>query len=143
VRGGGVEVIVVFFDILAVIALGSAQAEETLFQNRIAAIPEREGETEALVIVADAGDAVFGPTIRSGAGMVVGEIIPRVSISAIILPRISPRALGEIGPPAPPVFFSIGTSLKTFEFSAHPYYKTIVGVPVREKNQLRDSITRD
>lgn len=58
--------------------------------------------------------------------MVMGEIIPRVSIGAIILARVSPRAFGEIGAPAPPVFFPIGAGFETFEFSAHLNYETTV-----------------
>ena len=94
VRGSGIQVIVIFFDVLAVIALRAAQAEEALLQNGIASIPEGECKTEALVIVTDAGDPVFGPAIGTRAGVVVGEIIPGRSISAVIFSRIAPRAFG-------------------------------------------------
>jgi hypothetical protein len=76
VRRRRIEVVVIFFDIFRVIALGTSDAEEPFLQNRVAAVPAGESKTEALVIVADAGDAVFGPAVGAGASIVKGEGIP-------------------------------------------------------------------
>src|SRR2546430_14179411 len=59
VRGRGVEVEPVLLGVLAVVALGPGQAEDAFLEDRVAAVPEREGETERLAIVAYAGEAVL------------------------------------------------------------------------------------
>jgi TRAP-type C4-dicarboxylate transport system permease large subunit len=115
----GIEVVIVFLDVLAVIAFGSSQAEQALLQDRIAAIPKGEGKTKALVIVADAGDAVLGPAVGARTGMIVWKIVPSRSIGAVVFARIAPGALGEIGPPALPIFVPTVRFQKTVAFSVH------------------------
>ncbi len=90
-RGSGIEVIVIFFDVLAVVAFGTSQAEEALFQNGIAAVPESEGETDTLVIVANARDAVFGPAVGARTSVVVREVVPSRSVCAVIFAGDFPR----------------------------------------------------
>jgi hypothetical protein len=63
VRRRGVEVIVIFLHVLAVISLRARQAEKPLLQERIAFIPQHERQAETLLVVADAGNAVFAPAI--------------------------------------------------------------------------------
>ena len=64
-----VEVEVVLLDILAVIALAVGQAEQALLEDRVAAVPQREGKAQTLLLVADAGDAVLAPVIGARAGL--------------------------------------------------------------------------
>src|SRR5437016_3207042 len=64
VRGRAVEVEIIFLDVFAVVSLTRREPEQPLLQNRIAAIPERQGETQDLITVANPGDAVFAPTVR-------------------------------------------------------------------------------
>ena len=54
-RGRGIQVKVIFLDVLAVIPFVARQAEEPFLENRIAAIPEREGEADHLMPVTDPG----------------------------------------------------------------------------------------
>ena len=76
VRGRGIQVVVALLDIFAVIALVAAQAEEALFEDGIAPIPERERETQALMVVADAGDAVLAPAVGAQVRVLEREIFP-------------------------------------------------------------------
>ena len=75
-RGRGVEVVVELLDVFAVVAFAAGQPEEPLFEDRVLAVPQGQGKAEALLVVADAGDAVFAPAVGAAAGVVVGEIIP-------------------------------------------------------------------
>jgi len=55
------------------------------------------------VVVADPAQAVLSPAIRTSAGMVVGEIVPRGPVPGVVLPDGSPLALAQVGTPPPPV----------------------------------------
>ena len=46
VRRRRVEVVVALLDVLAVVAFAVGQAEQPLFQNRIASVPERQREAQ-------------------------------------------------------------------------------------------------
>ena len=81
VGGRGGEVEMNFFDILAVIALWSGEAEEALFENRIFAIPESERETEAALAIADAEQAILAPPISAAAGVIMGKIVPAFAVA--------------------------------------------------------------
>src|SRR5262249_35673612 len=93
----------VLLDVLPVVALVAGQPEETLLENGVALVPQREREAEAGVVVTDAGQAVLAPAICAGAGMVVGEILPGGPIRAIVFADGSPLALAQVRPPPPPV----------------------------------------
>ena len=81
-----VEVEVVLLDVLAVVALAVGQAEQPLLEDRIAAVPEREREAEALAVVGEAGEAVLAPAVGARARLVVAEVVPGVAVR-----RCSPR----------------------------------------------------
>ena len=78
-RRRGVEIVIKFLHVLAVVALCVRQAEKSFFENRIFAIPERERKTEMLPVVAETGEAVLAPAIRAAAGVVVRKIFPGVA----------------------------------------------------------------
>src|SRR5262249_46442130 len=102
VRGRAVEIEVVLLDVFAVIALAVGQAEQALLEDRIDAVPQRQGEAEELVVVGDAAEAVLAPAVRARAGLVVGEVGPGVAALAVVLPHRAPLALGEIRSPLAP-----------------------------------------
>ena len=77
VRGRAVQVVVALLDVLAMIALVAGQAEEAFFQDRIAAVPQRDGEADVLVAVADARDAIFIPAIGAAIARDRAENTPR------------------------------------------------------------------
>jgi hypothetical protein len=53
-----------------------AQAEQPLLEDRVTLVPQRDRETEALMVVGDAGQAVLAPAIRARSRLVVGEVVP-------------------------------------------------------------------
>jgi hypothetical protein len=93
-RWRGIEVVVIFLDVLCVIALRSPQAEQAFLQDRVAAIPKGKGKTKALVIVGNAGNAILGPAVCARAGMIMWKVIPSRSIGAVIFTRVAPGTLG-------------------------------------------------
>ena len=62
-RGRRVQIKIIFFDIFAVVALVAGEAEQSFLQDRVTAIPQRQGKTDELVAVANAAQAVFSPAI--------------------------------------------------------------------------------
>ena len=102
VRGQVVDVEVVLLDVLTVIAFGIGQAEQTLLQDRVALVPQRQGQAQPLLVVADSGDAVLPPPVGAGPRLVMTEIRPGVFVVAVVLPDRPPLALAEIRPPGAP-----------------------------------------
>src|SRR5713101_4342851 len=90
-----VEIEVVLFDVLAVIALAVGQPEQTLLDDGIFAVPQSQGETKPLLIVRDSGQAVLAPAVGAGAGLVMAEVIPGVAAFAVILADGAPLPLAE------------------------------------------------
>jgi hypothetical protein len=74
VRGQVVDVEVVLLDVLTVVALGIRQAEQPLLQDRVALVPQRQGQAQPLLVVADAGDAVLAPPVGARPRLVMTEI---------------------------------------------------------------------
>jgi hypothetical protein len=110
-RRRGVEVVVELLDVLAVVPLAVGEAEQALFQDRIATVPERQSEAELLLVVAEAGEAVFPPAVDAAAGVIVREIVPRGAVRAVVLADGAPLALAQIRPPEPPVAHLVRTAL--------------------------------
>ena len=90
VRRRAVEVEVILFDILAVVAFAVRQPEETLLEYWILAIPQTHAEAEQLFVIADTGKTIFAPVIGAGASLVVAEVIPGISISGCSLRVLYP-----------------------------------------------------
>ena len=86
VRGRAVDVEVVLLHILAMIAFGVGQSEQALLQDGILLVPQRDREAEALLVVADAAQAVLAPLVGPRARLLVREVGPRVAVA-----RCSPR----------------------------------------------------
>ena len=64
-RRGAVEIEVIFLDVLPVIALAIGQAEQSLLEDRVLAVPQGDSKTEPLVLVADPGEAILTPVISA------------------------------------------------------------------------------
>ncbi len=99
VRGRAVEIEIVFLDVFAVVALAVGQAEQTLLEDRVFAVPQCDGETEPLAIVGDAGQTVFAPAVGARPSLIVREVVPGVATFAVIFADGSPLPFAEIGPP--------------------------------------------
>ena len=102
VRRRGVEVVVELLDVLAVVALAVGQAEEALLEDRVLAVPQGQRQAEALLVVAEAGQAVLAPAVGAAAGVVVGEVVPGVAVGAVVLADGAPLALAQVRPPPLP-----------------------------------------
>ena len=105
--------------IFAVIPLRTGQAEEPLLQNRIALVPEGEGETEALLEIGDAANPILAPAIGARAGMLVREIIPGVAVRAVILAHRAPLSLAQIRAPQVPAPLAMVILLEALLFRVH------------------------
>ena len=106
-RRSAVQVEVVFLHVLAVIAFVARQSEQTLFEDGIALIPQREGKADQLMAIRDARKSVFVPAVRSGTGVIVREIFPGVSVRAVIFANRAPCAFAEVGTPALPMLLAL------------------------------------
>ena len=82
--------------------LVAAEAEHPLLEDRVLAVPQRQGEAERLPVVADAGHAVLVPPVGPGPGVVVREVVPGRAVLAVVLPDRAPGPLGQVGTPGAP-----------------------------------------
>src|SRR5512146_3517228 len=97
-----VEVIPVFLDVLAVVALPASQAEQALLEDRVIAVPQGNRETQPLAFVADAEQAIFVPAVGAAPRVLVREVAPHVAVGTVVLAHRAPRPFGEIRPPETP-----------------------------------------
>ena len=81
------------------ITLAVGQTEEALLQNRIMSVPQRQSKTEVLFVVGKSREPVFAPTVSTGASLIVGKIIPRVAVRAVVLANCSPLSLAQVRSP--------------------------------------------
>ncbi len=107
VRGSGIQVEVTLLAVLAVISLVAGQTEEALLEDRVAAVPQRDGEADPLVPVGNTGNAVLVPAVSLGSGVVVRDVFPGRAVLAVVFPHRAPGPLAQIRPPALPVRSSI------------------------------------
>ena len=98
-RGRRVYVEVVLLDIFTMVSLAASEAEQTLLQNWVTLVPEGESEAEALLIVGDAAKAVFAPAVSSRARLVVAEVVPRTTVSTVVLADSTPLSFAEVRSP--------------------------------------------
>ena len=78
---GAVEVEVILFHILAVVAFAVGEAEEPLLQDGVLLIPQGQCEAQVLLVIGNASDAVLAPAVGARAGLIVGEEILGVTPS--------------------------------------------------------------
>src|SRR6516165_5951802 len=97
VARGGIDVEIVFLDVLAVVAFVAGQSEGTLFEDRVAAVPKRKRKTQTLLLVAQSAQPVLVPAIGARARLVVAKVFPGLAIGAVILADGAPGALRKIG----------------------------------------------
>src|SRR2546429_3260292 len=112
-----IEVEILLLHVLAMIPLAAGEAEQALFQNRVAPIPEREREAKPALAVGDAEQAVLAPAVSAAASLFMGKIFPARAARRIVLTHRGPLALAEIGPPPFPVLRPRGVLLQADGFS--------------------------
>ena len=99
----GVQVPPVLLDVLAVVGLGAGQPERPLLQDRVPAVPQRQAQAQALLDVAEPGQAVLAPPVGLGPGVIVRQVVPGLAVGAVILADRPPLALADVGAPQVPV----------------------------------------
>jgi hypothetical protein len=87
---GRVEIVVQLLHVLAVVPLGIGQAEQAFLENRVAPVPQGQGETEPARAVRDAEQPIFAPPVGAAAGMVVRERPPDVAIGRVVFAHGAP-----------------------------------------------------
>ncbi len=102
VAGSGIEIPPVLLGVLAVVALRTGEPEDPLLEDRVLAVPERQGEAEVLAQRGESGEPVLVPPVGPGPGVVVGEVAPGVTVLAVVLAHGAPAALGQVRAPGPP-----------------------------------------
>src|SRR5688572_8414241 len=107
-RRRGIDVVVELLHVLAVVALGTREPEQPLFQDRIPVVPERDRKADPRLAVAEAEQTIFTPTIGAAARVVVREVVPAVAVLRVVLAHGAPLALREVGAPALPVLLAAG-----------------------------------
>src|SRR5215469_1469241 len=113
---GVVNIEVVLFHVLAVVALAVGKSKEPLFEYRVIAIPQGKAKAEGLLIVANAGQPVLPPVIGSGPRLVVSEIVPSIPILTVIFTYCSPLSLTQIRAPFSPRDLGCARFLKSDVF---------------------------
>jgi len=103
VAGDRVQVPPALLDVLAVVALRAGQPEGPLLQDRVAAVPQRQGQAQPLLDVAEPGQAVLAPPVGPGPGVIVRQVVPRIPVGAVVLPHRAPLPLADVRPPPVPV----------------------------------------
>lgn len=63
-----IQIVVELLDILAVVALGAGETEETLLEDRILPVPECETEAETPEAVTETEEPVLTPPVDAAAG---------------------------------------------------------------------------
>src|SRR6185503_15675014 len=96
---GALRVLIELLHVLVVIAFAVGQSEQPLLQNRIAAVPQRQRQTQSLLVIAESSEAVFTPAINAAARMIVRKVRPHVAVRTVVLAHGSPLALAQIRAP--------------------------------------------
>jgi hypothetical protein len=70
---------------LTVVSFAVSEPEQAFFQNEVTLVPQRDGKTQPLLFISDSAQAIFAPPVSPGARLIMSEIIPCVSIRAVVL----------------------------------------------------------
>jgi hypothetical protein len=98
-RRGAIQVVIIFLHILTVVALGTAQTKQALFEDWIAPVPQGYCQAYILEAIAKSAQPVLIPAIGATAGVVVWEVVPDIPVGAVVLADRTPGALTQVRPP--------------------------------------------
>ena len=138
VAGDRVQVPPVLLYVLAVVALSAGQAERAFLEDRVAAVPQRERQTQLLLDVAEPGQTVLAPAVGPGAGVVMRQVVPGVAVRAVVLADRAPLPLADVRAPLVPLARLAQAVLEVPE-AGHPL---ALGAHVRDVTWPRVSQTR-
>ena len=101
-----IQVVIVLFDIFAVIAFVAGQSKQTFLQNRVFPVPHPQRKAEPLLIITVSTDPVFAPSVSVFARRFVIEELPSLAVFAVVLTNGAPLPLAEVRAPDSPVAVS-------------------------------------
>ncbi len=84
-RGRRVEIVVQLLDILAMVPLVSSNTKETLLEDAILSVPEREREAETLMVVGDTTETVLAPAVDTRTRMLMRKVAPGIPVRRVVL----------------------------------------------------------
>src|SRR6185295_6261059 len=93
-----VQIEVILLYVFTVIPFAISETEQPLLQYRILAIPQGKGKAQPLLVIAETGEAILPPMIGSRPGLIVGEVVPGVTVLAVVLADSAPLAFTEVWP---------------------------------------------
>src|SRR5262249_15887823 len=102
VRRRRIEVEVIFLDVFPVVGLAVGETEKAFLEDRVLAVPECERKAKMLLIVGESRQTVLAPVIGARACLVMAEVVPGISIFAVVFANGAPLALAQVGAPLPP-----------------------------------------
>src|SRR2546430_6712967 len=68
-------------------------------------MPEGPGEAEPLLVVGNSCQTIFAPAISTRTRLVMRQIVPGITVRAIILAHRAPLPVGEVRTPQVPALF--------------------------------------
>src|SRR6516165_9166291 len=81
------------------IAFGIGQAEKPLLEDRVLAVPQRNGKAQPLVVVAETREAVLSPMVSTRPRLIVSKVVPGITVFAVVLSDRAPLALAKVWTP--------------------------------------------
>src|SRR5262249_16598607 len=95
-------IVVKLLDVLAMVPFAVGESEESLFENRIAAVPECERQAQAALIVSPSGNPIFTPSIGAQVCVLEREVPPAIAVGAVVFSYRSPLPLRKMRAPEAP-----------------------------------------
>ena len=117
VGGCAVDVEVVLLDVLTVVPLAVGEPKQSLFENRVPLVPQCQGKTKSLLVIADAAEPIFTPAVSPRARLIMGEIVPRIAVLAIVFADRAPLPLAEVWAPFLPRDLRLARFVQAFLLS--------------------------
>src|SRR5467141_3843202 len=108
------------------VALAIVQAKQPLFEDRVLAVPQCESKAQPLVIVTETGETIFTPMIGTRPCLIVGKIIPRIAVLAVVFADRSPLSLAEVGTPLLPRHSSPSRLVETLLHRLPAFWASLV-----------------
>ena len=136
--GDGVQVPPVLLHVLAVVALRASEPERPLLQDRVAPVPQRQGQAQPLLDVAEPGQPVLAPPVGTRPGVIMRQVVPCLTIRAVVLTHRPPLPLADVRPPLVPVaglpepVLQLAESRYPVTFGAHraPFLRRCLPLPL-------------
>src|SRR5262249_18280834 len=95
-----------------------AQSEQPFLEDRVAPVPQRQREAEQLAVIGDAGESVLPPAVSTVLRVIMGKVVPGVTVRAVIFAHGAPLPLTQVRAPLLPRGSSFAVLLEPGLFRA-------------------------